>query len=274
MSTEVLLVDDEREFLDSLSGRLKAKGYNITAVGNGEDALDNCQKGTYDIVIADLRLPGNINGWDVIAAAREKHPRSGSFAITAFPEPKHKSRAESLGTFAYLEKPISLDLIVNLVQNCLHKQRLEAELEILRGEKEYFAEHSTSWRLLQDSYNSLPFPAFMVIADNRVILPNLKATELFESLKTGPDENDVNMLPKQLEEYIEKARDSAASDNIPPYRIKIGKVNYHLRCWKIDSAVFEPTLSIVLEPAEILDESLLDSETMKVWLPILLKMNR
>lgn|GEM_PF-1005841 len=274
MGTEVLLVDDEREFLDSLSGRLKAKGYNITAVVNGEEALDSCKKGTYDIIIADLRLPGSINGWDIIAIAREKYPRSGSFAITAYPDPKHKSRAESLGTFAFLEKPISLDLIVNLVQNCLHKQRLEAELETLRGEKEYFAEHSAPWRLLQDSYNSLPFPAFMVMADNRVIMTNHKATELLETLETFPDENDVIMLSEQLKEYVEAARDYTASDNIPTRKVKIGEGSYHIRCWNIESAVCEPALSVVLEPAEILKESLLDSEIVRVWLPILLKMNR
>ncbi|MBN1211339.1 MAG: response regulator [candidate division Zixibacteria bacterium] len=274
MSTEVLLVDDEREFLDSLSGRLKAKGYNITAVVNGEEALDNCRRETYDIIIADLCLPGSINGWDIIAAAREKYPRSGSFAITAFPDPRHKSKAESLGTFAYLEKPISLDLIVDLVQNCVHKQRLENELETLRGEKEYFTEHTDIWRLLQDSYNSLPFPAFMVMADNRIILPNLKATVLFDTLKTVNNENDVIMLPEQLKEYIEAARDYTASDNIPTRKVKIGGGSYNLRCWKIESTVIEPTLSVVLEPTEILEESLLSSETIRVWLPILLKMNR
>ena len=67
MKTRVLLVDDEEQFVDTLSERLAIRNYEITTSLDGEDALEKIRQFNYDVVILDVAMPGT----DGIAVLRE-----------------------------------------------------------------------------------------------------------------------------------------------------------------------------------------------------------
>ncbi|MDH3879110.1 MAG: response regulator, partial [Desulfobacterales bacterium] len=67
MKTRVLLVDDEKQFIDALSERLTIRDYEITTSLDGEDALEKIGQFNYDVVILDVAMPGT----DGIAVLRE-----------------------------------------------------------------------------------------------------------------------------------------------------------------------------------------------------------
>ena len=58
MEAKVLLVDDEQEFLETLSSRLEMRGLKVSAVTSGEQAIAEARKQEYDAIVVDLSMPG------------------------------------------------------------------------------------------------------------------------------------------------------------------------------------------------------------------------
>ena len=76
----ILLVDDEKKFLDSISERIRLKGFEPISVSSGEDAVDVARKTNIDMAIVDLNMPG-IDGLTTITKLKELHPaiKNGAF---------------------------------------------------------------------------------------------------------------------------------------------------------------------------------------------------
>ena len=73
MKTRVLIVDDEDEFVQTLSERLILRDFDVTAVSNGADAIEKVETYNFDIVILDVQMPG-INGIDVLKEIKTLKP--------------------------------------------------------------------------------------------------------------------------------------------------------------------------------------------------------
>ena len=58
----LLIVDDERDLVDSLARRLRMKGHHVFCAYSGEDALEMLKKADVDVVVTDLRMPGELSG--------------------------------------------------------------------------------------------------------------------------------------------------------------------------------------------------------------------
>jgi len=67
----ILLVDDEDALREVVAERLAEEGFDVVEAASGEAALEQLQRFAFDVIIADLRLPG-IDGRQVIAAALER----------------------------------------------------------------------------------------------------------------------------------------------------------------------------------------------------------
>ena len=112
----VLLVDDEKEFVESLSERLELRNLKAKVAYDGEQALQAVQEDKPDVMILDLRMPG-IDGIEVLRKMKKDHPKVPVVILTGHGTDKDKKEVLRLGASAYLQKPVDVDQLVGT----LHK---------------------------------------------------------------------------------------------------------------------------------------------------------
>ncbi|PIU50534.1 MAG: response regulator [Desulfobacterales bacterium CG07_land_8_20_14_0_80_52_14] len=123
---KVLLVDDEEEFVTSLSERIKMRELGSEVALNGEKALQIVKDQVPDVMILDLKMPG-IDGMEVLRRVKKAYPEVEVIILTGHGSEKDEEEARRLGAFDYLQKPVDID---NLVQRIKHayKNRIENSL--------------------------------------------------------------------------------------------------------------------------------------------------
>lgn len=99
---KILLVDDEQEFLDSISERMRLRGFEPTCALNGEEAIELAKKEKFDAAVVDLKMPG-IDGVATITKLKELRPKMKTVLLTGFGNEKVKQVTESLES-EYFEK--------------------------------------------------------------------------------------------------------------------------------------------------------------------------
>ena len=127
---KVLLVDDEKEFVDSLSERLELRNLDADIAYDGEQALQAIKEGEPDVMVLDLRMPG-IDGLEVLRRAKESHPGVRIIVLTGHGTDKDEEEARKLGASVYLKKPIDIDNLIG----ALNKEKMKVLL--VDDEKEF-----------------------------------------------------------------------------------------------------------------------------------------
>ncbi|MBL7177113.1 MAG: response regulator [Desulfobacteraceae bacterium] len=108
---KVLLVDDEKEFVESLSERLELRNLDADIAYDGEQALAAVKDGKHDVMVLDLRMPG-IDGIEVLRRVKKTNPDVQVVILTGHGTEKEEKMAKKLGAFAYLKKPVDVDQLV------------------------------------------------------------------------------------------------------------------------------------------------------------------
>jgi two-component system, OmpR family, response regulator CpxR len=111
---KVLLVDDEPELLQALSERLQLRGFEVSVVLSGEEALRVVGRTEPDLMVLDLRMPG-IDGMEVLRRTRRHHPHIQVIMLTGHGSEKDRDAALSLGVFEYLQKPVDIGELVEVL---------------------------------------------------------------------------------------------------------------------------------------------------------------
>ena len=132
MKPSILIVDDEPGVRTSLSGVLRDEGYTVDAVSSGEECLDRLTRGPVDLIVLDVWLPG-MDGLATLARLRERQVDASVVLISGHGNIESAVRAIKMGAFDFVEKPLSLDKTVLVVNNALRQRRLEAENRALRA---------------------------------------------------------------------------------------------------------------------------------------------
>lgn len=103
----VLLVDDERPFVQSLKDGLLSSGkrLRVLTAGNGREAIERLQDTEVHLVVTDLNMP-EVDGLALLAYVGHAHPRLPVIVMTAFGSPETESRVSALGAMRCVEKPI------------------------------------------------------------------------------------------------------------------------------------------------------------------------
>lgn len=121
--SKVLLVDDEEQFLDTLTQRLEIRGLKVEAVTGGEEALDMVGDKKIDAVILDLAMPG-IDGIETLRLLKEKQPDLQIIMLTGKATVKSGIEAMKLGATDFLEKPVDLNLLLEKIGEAKNKRLL------------------------------------------------------------------------------------------------------------------------------------------------------
>lgn len=126
MNGSILIVDDEQEIRDSLSIVLQDEGYDCNTSENAESALIALEKGIFDIVISDIRMPG-IDGIKLLEKTLEIAPQTIVVLITAYASVETAVQALRKGAYDYILKPLDFDEVIIRIKNLLKHNQLILE---------------------------------------------------------------------------------------------------------------------------------------------------
>jgi CheY-like chemotaxis protein len=108
MPSKILLVDDEREFVQTLSERLLMREMGSAIAYDGESALEVAREDEPDVMILDLKMPG-IDGMEVLRRVKATQPQIEVIILTGHGSEADKETCMKLGAFAYLQKPVDVE---------------------------------------------------------------------------------------------------------------------------------------------------------------------
>jgi DNA-binding NtrC family response regulator len=118
MPCNILLVEDDGLSRRNLAIYLQQSAHNVVQTSTGEAAMKLMSQIRFDVVISDLRLPGRINGIDVLRHHSQMHPGKRLILLTAFGSDDIQAEATALCAL-YYEKPISMDDLLASVETPL-----------------------------------------------------------------------------------------------------------------------------------------------------------
>ncbi|MCP3898904.1 MAG: response regulator [Desulfobacteraceae bacterium] len=116
----VLLVDDEKDFVQTLSERLKMRQFTSEIAYNGQEALDFTDQEETEVMILDLKMPG-IDGFEVLRKIKQTKPEIEVIILTGHGSEEDRKTCIKLGAFAYLQKPADIDLITATMKKAYEK---------------------------------------------------------------------------------------------------------------------------------------------------------
>ncbi|MEW6067444.1 MAG: response regulator [Nitrospirota bacterium] len=122
MPSKLLLVDDERQFAQTLSDRLRLREIGSVIAYDGESALDMIREEEPDVMILDLKMPG-IDGIEVLKQVKQTNPLVEVIILTGHGSEADKELCMKLGAFAYLEKPVDVNLLSETIKKANEKIR-------------------------------------------------------------------------------------------------------------------------------------------------------
>ncbi|KAA3611141.1 MAG: response regulator [Calditrichaeota bacterium] len=125
---KILLVDDEETFLLATADLLKLNGFEIEKAHNAEDALELIISSHFDLIISDIKMPGNID-LNFIRETRKIRKNVSIILITGYPELRTAIEGIELSVGAYLVKPLEFKDLLFHIKKVLDKEKLIQQIK-------------------------------------------------------------------------------------------------------------------------------------------------
>jgi len=125
-SARVLLIDDEVAFTSNLAMILSVRGYEATAVHDGESAVRAVEEGDYDVAILDLMMPG-IDGIETLRQIKRKKPLLEVIMLTGHGSVDTGVEGMHLGAFDYAMKPIDIGDLLEKIADAYQRKLLQEQ---------------------------------------------------------------------------------------------------------------------------------------------------
>ncbi len=136
MKTRLLIVEDEETLRLSLAELLSKKGFEVQAVDSGEKAIKLWTHDNFDIILLDVRLPGGINGIEILEKIRQVDQAVLVIMMTAFGDVEAAVRAMKLGAYDYINKPFMIDEMILVLRKAMETRSLRDEVAYLRRQQQ------------------------------------------------------------------------------------------------------------------------------------------
>jgi DNA-binding NtrC family response regulator len=120
---KVLMVDDEEDFVNTLSERMKMRDLDSDVALDGEQALQRVEDDIPDVMVLDLKMPG-IDGLEVLRRVKKAYPQIPVIILTGHGSEKDEAEARRLGAFEYLQKPVDIEKLVRVMRKA-YKSKVE-----------------------------------------------------------------------------------------------------------------------------------------------------
>ena len=132
----VLLVDDEREFLETLLKRLLKRRVKVTGVNSGEEALEILKETPPDVVVLDVRMQG-MDGIQTLREIKKIRPLVEVIMLTGHANLEIAVEGMEVGAFDYLMKPADVDELLYKLEDAFKRKKIqEQKIKRLEEEKE------------------------------------------------------------------------------------------------------------------------------------------
>ena len=170
-SMRILICEDNHRLRAETTRLIGAWGHDTHGVADGPTALVAIQQDRWDLVLTDLRLPGGVDGLQILRTLRQVDPDAACVILTAWDSAETAVEAMTAGAFDYLIKPVTVDRLWNVVERIEDRgdllQRLrvveqESLTDQLTGIGNYRAVHGALDALLESHSDQ---PAAIAIAD-------------------------------------------------------------------------------------------------------------
>ncbi|MDH3280445.1 MAG: response regulator [Gammaproteobacteria bacterium] len=125
----VLVVDDDPVIGQSFDRVLSGKGYAVITAANGEEALRKLKDEDYDVVFADIKMPG-MSGLEVAEQIKASQPWLPVVIVTGYGTEANEKRAGAAGVSGFLRKPLTPDMIEDSAHKALLEKGAAAELAV------------------------------------------------------------------------------------------------------------------------------------------------
>lgn len=114
----ILVIEDEASLCELLQDELSAEGFRVIVANNGLEGLDKLQDVEPDLIICDRAMPA-MTGYELLERIRGIFPQYGAVPfifLTALTDPKDKQAVAPLKPFAYLEKPLDFQELMDTIE--------------------------------------------------------------------------------------------------------------------------------------------------------------
>jgi DNA-binding NtrC family response regulator len=123
----LLLVDDEKGFLDTITKRLKKRDLNVSGVYSGKDALAFLEAHkTVDVVVLDVKMP-EMDGMETLIEIKKQFPLVEVIMLTGHATVETAIDGMKMGAFDYLMKPCEIDVLLSKVKEAVAKKKAHEE---------------------------------------------------------------------------------------------------------------------------------------------------
>jgi DNA-binding NtrC family response regulator len=116
--SSVLVVDDEDALRTVLSSELLNEGYEVHSAADGDDAITELDKGQYDLVLLDIKMP-RMNGFEVLKHIKQNHAKTKVVMLTGFADLKNAIESKKLGADDFVSKPYDLVDLLTTIERVL-----------------------------------------------------------------------------------------------------------------------------------------------------------
>ncbi len=117
----LLIVDDETQFLNSISRRLEMRGFNVMKAENGRQAIEAAKSQRFDIAILDLKMP-EMDGKETLDLLKQEDKHIEVIILTGYGSIDSAIECTKLGAFRYLPKPYELEKLIELLQQAFQEK--------------------------------------------------------------------------------------------------------------------------------------------------------
>jgi DNA-binding NtrC family response regulator len=126
MAEKALLVDDEQDFLEALSERMRLRGMEVSVAASGEEALRKVENETYDAIVLDLMLPG-MDGLEALKIIKARRPQMQVILLTGRATVEMGVEAMKLGAMDFMEKPADIGQLIAKIKKAQARKMILVE---------------------------------------------------------------------------------------------------------------------------------------------------
>jgi DNA-binding NtrC family response regulator len=114
MKISVLLVDDEKDFIESLAERLRLRDFNVSNAFSGDEAIGLVKENSFDVIVLDVQMPGK-NGVDTLKEIKNLNQLAEVIMLTGHATVKTAIEGMKSGAYDYLMKPTDTDELIKMI---------------------------------------------------------------------------------------------------------------------------------------------------------------
>ncbi len=179
----ILIADDEQTFLTATAQLLRNEGFECDCAEDASKALEKSSEKTYDLLIADIKMPGNPN-LELVRQLSQTTPALSIILITAYPSQQTAIDAVRLPVIAYLVKPVDFPQLLQKTRDAVKMSRLKKIVATTRKSlQQWTGELETIELTLQNG----KCDAFEIVLKGFLDITSLKIDDTFNSIRQATD---------------------------------------------------------------------------------------